>query len=114
MLCAVLKTTGGTAQFGEDYIYTPRGRTLQFPAGETSVAVIIEIVDDELVEREETIELVLSGAQHGSLGNPSYAMVYIDDNDVATERSTVAPKSSENKIGKRVLYTTYIDCCFGY
>jgi len=58
--------TGGTATFGADYTLT--GGTLIFAAGQTRKSITINIIDDGLDERDETIEITLSDPTVVKLG----------------------------------------------
>jgi len=55
--------------------------TLRFAAGETSKQITIPIVNDALVEGNETFTLTLSGATGATLGSPQAATITITDND---------------------------------
>ena len=55
--------------------------TLRFAAGETSKTIIIPIVNDVLVEGNETFTLTLSGPTGTTLASPQAATVTIIDND---------------------------------
>jgi uncharacterized delta-60 repeat protein len=57
--------------------------TLRFDAGETSKSFIIPIVDDALVEGNETFTVTLSDAVGVTLGTPQTATITIVENDVA-------------------------------
>ncbi|MGH8245378.1 MAG: Calx-beta domain-containing protein, partial [Gammaproteobacteria bacterium] len=74
-------TSNGTATAGADY--TSASGTLSFAAGQTSASFTVPILDDLLVEGNETVNLVLSGPSAGaSLGTPAAAILTIlnDDN----------------------------------
>ena len=75
-------TSNGSATAGQDY-FAASG-TLTFLNGEVSKSFTIPILDDLLVEGNETINLTLSSPAGGaSLGTPSTAVLTILDNDVA-------------------------------
>jgi uncharacterized repeat protein (TIGR01451 family) len=61
--------------------------TLQFAAGETSKTISIPIVDDALVEGNETFSLTLSNPQGATLGITSSATITIQDNDTLPSTS---------------------------
>ncbi len=73
-------TSGGTATPGEDY--APVSDTLTFDPGVTHQTFVIPIVDDGLVESDETIGLALSNPVNADLGTPEFATLSILDNDV--------------------------------
>jgi len=56
---------------------------MQFAIGETAKTFIIPIVDDALVEGDETFTVNLSGATGATLGVPNPATITIIDNDTA-------------------------------
>jgi Zn-dependent metalloprotease len=73
-------TADGTATAGSDY--TPVSQDVSFAAGETSKTVDIPIIDDSLVEGNETVSLALSSpSAEARLGSPSTATLTIIDND---------------------------------
>ena len=61
--------------------------TVRFAAGETAKIVTIPIIDDVLLEGNETFTFTLNGASGGSLASPSTATVTIVDNDFLTPTS---------------------------
>ncbi|HET7288624.1 MAG TPA: CHRD domain-containing protein, partial [Pyrinomonadaceae bacterium] len=73
-------TNNGTAVAPTDF--TNASGSLQFAAGETVKQFVVPIVDDAVVERTETINLVLSGPGTGALeGSPFTSTISILDND---------------------------------
>jgi hypothetical protein len=73
-------TSGGTATPGEDYAAV--SGTLTFDPGVTHRAFVILIVDDGLVESNETIGLALSDPVNADLGTPEFVTLSILDDDV--------------------------------
>jgi hypothetical protein len=55
--------------------------TLRFAAGESSKSITIPIVNDALVEGNETFTVTLSGPTGTTLGTPQVATITINDND---------------------------------
>ena len=72
--------TGGTAT-GGGVDYTLSGGTLTFNPGETGKAISIAIVDDSLVEANETIEVTLSNPTNATLGANTVHTYTINDNE---------------------------------
>src|SRR5262249_7243903 len=63
-------TSDGPAMAGNDYVAT--SGTLTFAAGETSKTFTIPIIDDNLVENDETFNVSLSNPTGGAaLGSPA-------------------------------------------
>ena len=73
-------TADGSAVAGDDYIAT--NDTLDFADGEDSKTISVLIVDDVLIESNETILLTLSGAVGANLGAVPEATLTITDDDV--------------------------------
>jgi RHS repeat-associated protein len=77
---------GGTADL-QDYTLSPS--TVVIPAGESSVAVAVDAIDDALVEPTETVNLVLQPGP-GYLIGTSAATVSIIDNDTSSVTVSVS------------------------
>jgi Calx-beta domain-containing protein len=76
-------TTGGSATAGVDYTAV-RNATVTFAADSTSATASVTIVDDNLVDPNESVSLALSSPTSGfKLGTPSTAVLTIVDNDSA-------------------------------
>ncbi|MBW4523109.1 MAG: pre-peptidase C-terminal domain-containing protein [Scytolyngbya sp. HA4215-MV1] len=72
---------GGSATNGADYS-TLTGSAI-IPAGQTSVAIPITVLDDTIVELAETVELTLTANSAYILGSTTTGTVSITDNDVS-------------------------------
>lgn len=73
-------TSDGTATAGSDYSAT--SGTLAFLDGQSSRTFSVPIIDDTLVEGNETVNLTLSNPTGGvKLGKPNIAVLTIVDND---------------------------------
>ena len=73
-------TSNGTATTPTDY--TNASGSLQFAAGETVKTFIVPIIDDGIVERTETINLVLSSPGAGAMeGSPFTSTITVLDDD---------------------------------
>ncbi len=71
-------TIAGSADLGIDATVTPG--PLVIPAGQTSGSVSVTILDDLLVESNETVQLTLSPPVNGVLGGSSiHTLVILDD-----------------------------------
>jgi uncharacterized delta-60 repeat protein len=70
----------GTATAGQDYI--AQSGTLNFASGETTKTIVIAILNDAIIEGDETIALRLSNATGGvAIGNQGSATLVITDDD---------------------------------
>jgi hypothetical protein len=79
--------TGGTASSPADY--GPTNGVLNFAPNQSTADIEITIVDDTLVESNETVVLTLSNPTGATLGAPSTATLTIFDNDVAPPPRTI-------------------------
>lgn len=83
------QVTGGTATVGEDF--SPFSGVVTIPAGQTSAAIDISVLDDSVVESLETIEISLTGIAAGNSNGrivrqgeaATVAAGAIEDDDVA-------------------------------
>ncbi|MEZ6151026.1 MAG: Calx-beta domain-containing protein [Pirellulaceae bacterium] len=78
----------GTALAGSDYT-TPAATTAIISAGSSSVLVPVTILDNSIIEPDETLTMSLSGASDNNSGSytsgsPTVGTLTIDDNDTAT------------------------------
>jgi len=71
--------TGGTAVDPDDY--TIAASPLTFDPGVTQQDVVITVVDDGLVESDETIQVTLSNPSNATLGTNTVHAYTINDND---------------------------------
>ncbi|HSI91074.1 MAG TPA: Calx-beta domain-containing protein [Adhaeribacter sp.] len=73
--------TGGTATATSDFTFT--GSTLTWAAGDNAAkTVTITVIDDAVLENDETVELVLSNPTGGAtIGTATYTLT-IEDNEV--------------------------------
>ncbi len=77
-------TQDGTAAAGADYAATDR--ELIFGPGDTEESVRIEILEDDLIEEDESFQVQLSGAQNTEIATDA-ASVTIRDNDKRSDLS---------------------------
>jgi hypothetical protein len=83
-------TASGTATSSSDY--KPTSGVFTFAAGETTKTFTVPIVNDTLVEPNETVKLALSSVTGGAtLGAPATATLTIIDNDGARQPFFAAP-----------------------
>lgn len=76
-----LETIDGSATAGEDYI--PVKQTLAFQPGQTYIEYVVEIIDDNVYEPDETffIKMALEPEQEALLGKKSINMITIINDD---------------------------------
>lgn len=104
-------TSNGTATTGSDY--TSSSGTLEFLDGETRKTITIPILEDTLVEGDETFNVLLSsptptnlnqyirdveGDANGLIGTIGSAVVTIIDNDIPPSISDVADQTTPEDI----------------
>lgn len=78
---AELIITDGTATAPEDY-ENISPVTIEFTDGQLSQTVNIPIVDDDIIENDETVNLILENATGGAvIGQQSTGILVIEDND---------------------------------
>ena len=87
-------TASGTATAGRDY--EARNRTLTFPAGMTERTIRVPIIDDDVVEEEETFTVLLRNS-NAAIGE-GRATGVIADNDLPEEISVTADPIAEVSI----------------
>jgi Tol biopolymer transport system component len=74
-------TSDGTAAAGSDYV--AQSGTLTFQPGETVKDIFIQLIDDKLVEPDETVNLTLSDPTGNStLGTPSSTTLNIQNDEL--------------------------------
>ena len=98
-------TSDGTASAPADY--TPISGTLTFAPNQTSQTVTVAIVNDTLIEADETVALTLSTPTNASLGTSARTILTINDNDgPPTVRFSAATLSVDEGIGTAVITAT--------
>ncbi|WP_029279422.1 Calx-beta domain-containing protein, partial [Pedobacter borealis] len=85
-------TIGGTATSGTDY--TALSGTVIIPAGQNSVNIPVQVIDDTSIEPSETVIMNISGGSDGQFtytvaSGAGSATVNIADNDIATSSTLV-------------------------
>ena len=84
-------TSSGTARAGQDYEATTG--TLTFPAGTTRLAILVPIIDDDVVEEEETFTISLrnsnatieSGKATGAIADNDLPLISVQAEPAAVE-----------------------------
>ncbi|XP_072042418.1 uncharacterized protein [Amphiura filiformis] len=118
-----LQVVSGNATYESDYIFSPIGTTLQFNPDQASKSTVIEIIDDFVAEQREIIDVILSRPKYGTLGNPSSAVIVIEDNDMVIAATLTPVPPSSRQIGTAgialiiagivvLLIVTIISCAF--
>ena len=95
-----LATADGSATANEDYI--PIAQTLTWNAGQTGArAVVVTLIDDVVVEGDETVDLLLSNPTNSIIGDDQGTLT-ITDNDVDSviqiERVSIADDQTEGDL----------------
>jgi hypothetical protein len=99
-------TSNGTATAGQDY--TAVSGTLDFGPTDSQKSFAVPILDDALIEGDETVNLALSNAQptnDASLGTPNKAVLTIVDDDSNVQFS-VASYVVDESAGKATIEVT--------
>ncbi|MDK2411222.1 Calx-beta domain-containing protein [Aphanizomenon sp. PH219] len=111
-------TIGGTATNGTDY--SSLSGTVTFAAGSATATVVVNPINDNLYETQETVILTLTTATTYTIGNGIAALTIIDDDIVVTQLTNNSsweffPKISGNNIvwySESGLYGAYKDIFF--
>jgi uncharacterized protein YhjY with autotransporter beta-barrel domain len=91
-------TAPGTAEAGIDFV--PTSGTLNWEEGTAGTQTFtVEIVDDNLLEEDETVTLTLSNPSGIALGNPNPATLVILDNDKPTGVQIEGGDAQAGKVG---------------
>ena len=78
---ATVLLSNGTATAGDDYLATPIA--VEFANGESSKTIAIPLIDDSVLESDETINLTLANPTGGvTIGEQNNSVVMIKDNDL--------------------------------
>ena len=101
-------TVGGTATSGSDY--TAIGTSCGFTAGSATATETVSVLDDNLVEGNETVVVTLAAGTGYTVGSPSAATVTISDDDAtvtvaATDATAGEPSDSGTFTFTRAGYT---------
>ena len=98
-------TTGsGTATAGTDYTAITTAQTLTFAANETSMDIVVTVLDDAIIEPNETVEVVLANPTGNPVLGLSSALGTILDDD--TPGLSVADASGSESAGQLVFTVT--------
>ena len=99
-------TVSGSATADADYTALPGSVTI--PANTFSATIDVAVLDDILVEGDETVTLTLTGTDNGniSVGSTDAASVTVADNDYVASFATVAASASE---GNAMTFTVQLD-----
>lgn len=85
-------TVDGTAKAGTDYVAT--SGTLTFKPGQVSKSVVVNIIGDNVAERNEKFSLQLSNPQNAILGSLSTATCIIKNDDAGFANAITEENSS--------------------
>ena len=98
-------TLGGTATNGVDY-QTLTG-SVMIAAGQSSAAITVTPINDNVVEPTETVIVTLSQSAGYTVGSPASATVYIADNDDSTPPNTTITSPELGTITGQVVTFTW-------
>lgn len=83
-------TAHGTATSGRNGDYTATSGTLTFNPGETSKVVSVSVVNDALVETDETLFVKLSSASGAAISVGTGTGTIVNDDGVTTQATLAA------------------------
>lgn len=87
----------GTAESGSDFV-ADSGQ-VEFLPGETSKNIVVQLIDDNVREGDETFQLLLSTPLNATLGNNSATGTIIDDEPVTQLSWTTGAESFDEDAG---------------
>lgn len=95
---SVQYSVGSNAIEGEDYEFLPLSKTLTLPGGlfYSEGFIDVNIIQDILIEGNETVEIILIGTTDGIIGPNSTATVTIQDNDASVAFSVASSSGLED------------------
>src|SRR4030095_6015718 len=91
-------TVSGTAASGSDY--TSIGTNVTFVAGSSTAAKTVNVLNDTIVESNESLVLTLSLGTGYVIGSPSNAIVTIQDDDATVTVAATDPLAGEPGTGQ--------------
>lgn len=89
-------TADGSAHFGDDYVAA--NGTVTFAAGQSTATVNIAIINDTLIEYNESMRLLLTGGTNAVIANASAYGTIINDDTTATPPPPPAPTVAVNDV----------------
>ena len=95
------ETVDGSASAGDDYVAASDSVTIE--AGSLSESVSIDILDDDVVEGDETFDLRLTAASGATLGS-TLATAIIGDDDVDLPVISIGSRQTVESTGRLVFY----------
>ncbi|TZF81845.1 tandem-95 repeat protein [Pedobacter sp. BS3] len=104
-------TLGGTATAGADYTGSVSG-VVTIPAGAESASMVLSVIDDELIENDETITIAatLNNTYSNITLSPDQTVATIADNDYATLTIDGPVRVTEGNTGTRTAeFTVSLD-----
>lgn len=87
-------TVAGTAEAGLDY--EEDTQTIVIPAGSTSAAIVVPVMDDALDEGDETFSLAFSNSANAALLTTSAEAIILDDDDPLPQLAVADIRVSES------------------
>jgi hypothetical protein len=91
----------GTAVIGEDV--AAASGTATIPAGETSVAVSVDVLGDTVDEFDETFTVELSNAANATIGDTEATGTIVDDEATVSSITVKAKKTAKKVVAKGTL-----------
>ena len=98
-------TTSGSAEEGSDKDYKLDENPIVIPAGDTSVAISMQVLEDNLVEVSEEAILTLGTPTNAGLGSPAIHTVTIQDNEPVCPTPESSPTFGTDTNSNKLIWT---------
>ena len=100
----------GTAIAGEDFLDFVGGGVIDFSAGETSQTLVLTLIDDTIVEDDETLSISLTQPQGLTIAQPTSTLTILNDDEPNSSPELIpltvtASPTNEGLIGLPVTFT---------
>jgi hypothetical protein len=98
-------TASGSAEEGADKDYTLVASPVVLPAGDTSVAITLQVLDDNEIETSEGAILTLGTPTNAGIGSPSVHTVTILDNEPVCPTPDSLPYFGSGSTHNKLIWT---------
>jgi hypothetical protein len=98
-------TASGSAEEGADKDYTLVASPVVIPAGDTSVAITLQVLDDNEIETSEGAILTMGTPTNAGIGSPSVHTVTILDNEPVCPTPDSLPYFGSGSTHNKLIWT---------